>query len=451
MQLPLELWGGVECTVNRVHDTFYDQLDRSGHRLRAVDDLELFASLGIRTLRTALHWEQFEKTGSWTQWDELMTTMQRLEIAPIVGLVHHGSGPLSTDLLDPMFAEKLAAFALQVARRYPHVLDYTPVNEPQTTSRFATLYGLWYPHHRSMASYVRAMFNQVKGIVLAMQAIRTVQPLARLIHTEDGGETFATPQLESYRVEREHRRWLGVDLLCGRVDESHPLFGFLHAHGLTRDEILWFGENPCPPSVVGLNYYVTSDRFLDHRLELYPPRSGGDTGKEPLVDIEAVRVRIDGMAGVNTILRQAWDRYGIPVAITEAHLGSDPLEQARWLYEVWSEAESARLSGVEVRAVTAWALLGSYNWCHLCTLDTDAYEAGVFDMTSGVPVSTPLAALARQLARGLEPANAVKQPGWWRSLDRLTIEPWRPDHQRPERLAGMPRAAPDLHVQPPAG
>ena len=134
-------------------------------------------------------------------------------------------------------------------------------------------YGLWYPHYRDMRSYVRSLLNQVMGIVLSMQAIRTIQPAARLIHTEDGGKTFATPPLEAYRVQREHRRWLGVDLLCGRFDQFHPLFAFLLEHGATSQEVLWFTLNRCPPDILGLNYYVTSDRFLDHRLELYPPRA----------------------------------------------------------------------------------------------------------------------------------------------------------------------------------
>ncbi len=424
MHLPMELWGGVECTINRVHDTYYDQLGRSGHRERGGADLELFAEVGIQTLRTALHWEVFAKTGCWKQWDELIGAMDRVGISPIIGLVHHGSGPPTTSLLDPLFPEQLAAFALQVAQRYPQVIDYTPVNEPQTTSRFATLYGHWFPHHQSMTSYVRAMFHQIKGIVLSMQAIRTVQPLARLIHTEDGGETFATPQLESYRVEREHRRWLGVDLLCGRVDRKHPLYRFLRVHGLSEEEILWFRDNRCPPDILGINYYVTSDRFLDHRLELYPFGSGGDTGDEPLVDIEAVRVRAEGLAGVKRVLCQAWDRYGIPLAITEAHLGSEPIEQKRWLYEVWCGAQSAADAGVDVRAVTAWALLGSYDWCHLCTQETGAYEPGIFDVSNGTPMPTPLSSLIQQIAAGIDPEDAVKQSGWWRDLERITIPPW---------------------------
>ncbi|MGI4829128.1 MAG: dTDP-4-dehydrorhamnose reductase, partial [Janthinobacterium lividum] len=305
--------------------------------------------------------------------------------------------------------------------RFPHVMDYTPVNEPQTTGRFACLYGVWYPHHRDMRSYMRALLNQIKGIVLAMKAIRTVQPAARLVHTEDGGRTFATSSLEPYRIEREHRRWLGADLLCGLVDGAHPLFSFLLDHGATSDEVLWFAQNPCPPDILGLNYYVTSDRFLDDRLELYPPRAGGDTGTEPLVDIEAVRVRAAGINGMSQMLTEAWKRYHLPLAITEVHLGCESVEQTRWLAEAWTEAQAARQMGVDVRAITAWALLGSYNWSHLCTQDTQSYEPGVFDISSGSPAKTPLAALVERLTHGLEPDESSRLPGWWQHDSRLTM------------------------------
>lgn len=415
----LELWGGVECTVNRVHDVYYDQLACSGHRERVLADLACFAELGIRTLRTGLPWEKLVETGSWRFGDTVLAGMQELGQTPILGLLHHGSGPRSTSLIDPAFPEKLAAYARQVAERYPHVLRYTPVNEPHTTSRFSCLYGYWYPHHQSMRSYIRAMHNQIKGIVLAMEAIRSVQPAAQLIHTEDGGVTYATPQLERFRRQREHRRWLGTDLLCGLVTRDYPLFDFLLENGLSEEEILWFGEHACPPSVLGLNYYVTSDRFLDHRLHLYPGRAGGDTGSEPLVDVEAVRVRPEGIAGPGSILREAWDRYRLPVAITEAHLGCDPLEQMRWLAEVWKQTHAAHADGVDVRAVTIWALLGSFNWSNLCTRDTGAYEPGLFDVSEGSPVPTPLSRLARQLAQG-QPLDAeVKTPGWWHAPERL--------------------------------
>ena len=84
--------------------------------------------------------------GDWGFADERLDRLQNLGIAPIVGLVHHGSGPRYTNLLDDGFAPGLAAHALAVAQRYPWLEAYTPVNEPLTTARFSALYGHWYPH-----------------------------------------------------------------------------------------------------------------------------------------------------------------------------------------------------------------------------------------------------------------------------------------------------------------
>ena len=43
-----EVWGGVECTVNRVADEVFDQLELTGHASR-IADLDHIAALGIRT------------------------------------------------------------------------------------------------------------------------------------------------------------------------------------------------------------------------------------------------------------------------------------------------------------------------------------------------------------------------------------------------------------------
>lgn len=418
---PVQLWGGVECTINRVRETFFDQLAWSKHRTNMAHDLEQIVELGIHTLRTALHWEFFEANGNWDFFDELLGHMRRLDLLPIVGLLHHGSGPIGTDLLDRDFPAKLAEYALKVAKRYPWLTRYTPVNEPNTTSRFSCLYGHWYPHHRDMRSYTRALVNEIKGTVLSMQAIRSVQPAAQLVYTEDGGRISGTVGVEDFRADREARKWLGTDLLCGRVTSSHPLFLFLLENDISASEIEWFEVNRCPPSLIGLNYYLTSDRFLDHRVELYPPHlRGGDTGSEPLVDIEALRVHPRGIAGVETLLREAWDRYGIPVAITEAHLGGGVDDQIRWLAEVWEGAQRAQASGVDVEAVTVWALLGSWNWCNLCTTDEGIYEPGVFDLKDGKRRATPLADFVEQLASGaLSQATTPQQPAWWHRPDRL--------------------------------
>jgi dTDP-4-dehydrorhamnose reductase len=53
----LELWGGHECTVNRVGDRWFDQTVRTGHQDR-IGDLARFADLGLTALRYPVLWER---------------------------------------------------------------------------------------------------------------------------------------------------------------------------------------------------------------------------------------------------------------------------------------------------------------------------------------------------------------------------------------------------------
>lgn len=85
---PLELWAGVECTVNRVGDTYSDQLERSGHALRSRD-LERLAELGVRTIRYPVLWERTAPQAldilDWSWADERMDSLRRFGLVPIVG------------------------------------------------------------------------------------------------------------------------------------------------------------------------------------------------------------------------------------------------------------------------------------------------------------------------------------------------------------------------------
>lgn len=416
----VEIWGGVEYTCNRVRDRYIDQMELSGHAGRP-SDFEAFAALGIRTLRTGLLWERHERDDSSWRWsDDFLRCQHQAGIRPIASLVHHGSGPEHTNLLDPHFAAKLASYAGEVAERYPWIDAYTPVNEPNTTARFSGMYGLWYPHHTLRSSFFRALLHQVKATVLSMQAIRNVRSDAKLIQTDDAGRITGTPELRSTAELLNLRQWLTFDMLCGLVDRYHPMFASMRAEGIQEREILWFAEHPCPPDVVGLNYYVTSDRYLDHRVELYPADRHSAEGR--FVDVEAVRVLPDGITGVGTLIEEAWQRYGLPVAITEVHIGSSADEQIRWLAESWEGLVRARRNGVTCVAMTAWALLGSYYWNELVTRPNGHYECGAFALRRGEIAPTDVAQVVAQIAAGGAPNHrALAKRGWWHDLERICL------------------------------
>ena len=423
----LDIWGGIECSHCRVGDTYSDQLTRNGHWHR-LDDLDALADLGLKTLRYPLLWEHTSPdnpdTCDWAWPDVRLPRLRELGINPIIGLVHHGSGPRYTALHEDNFAAGLAQHAARVAARYPWLTHFTPVNEPLTTARFSALYGHWYPHTNCDRTFVRALLNQLEATRLSMKAIREIIPHAQLVQTEDLAQVHSTPAM-GYQADFENlRRWLSFDLLCGRVTPDHLFWGYLTEHGASEEELQTWLDNPCPPDVMGLNYYLTSERFLDEKLDNYWDCHVADNGRQRYADVEAVRVGNLEMTGVTSLLLQAWQRYHLPLAITEAHLNCTRDEQVRWLHGVWEAAQAACEQGADVRAVTAWSLFGTFDWDSLLTRNVDSYETGVFDVRSGQLRPTLLAKLVHRLAHGKSFEHPVMQSkGWWQRPGRVMFHP----------------------------
>jgi dTDP-4-dehydrorhamnose reductase len=420
---PLELWGGVECTVVRIGDEFRNQVVETGHSAR-MSDIEEMAKLGVKVVRYPILWETVapetptELDFSWH--DKRLERLRELGIKVIGGLVHHGSGPRYTNYLDPKFADLLADYAAKVAQRYPWIEAWTPVNEPFTTARLSCLYGHWYPHRTDIDSTFRATVVQCLAILRAIKAIRKVIPHAELVVTEDVGKSFATPEL-AYQAQHENdRRWLSFDLLTGRVGPGHSFYAWLRKKAASEEELAELATGEGAPNFIGFDYYLTSERFLDQRVNRYPDVEAGSNGKDTYVDLEAVRVdKLRPKLGALHRLQDTWDRYRIPIAITEVHHGCTREEQVRWLSEIWSAAHEARRKGVDVRAVTVWAMFGMVDWRSVLTRREGAYDVGAFDTRGEKARPTLLAKAAASLAQqGKFEHPILDLPGWWRRPGR---------------------------------
>jgi dTDP-4-dehydrorhamnose reductase len=424
---PLELWGGFECSVVRVGGVWRDQFRETGHHDRP-HDIDAAADLGVRTVRYPFLWERAESSWSWH--DARMGRLRALGLGVVGGLLHHGSGPAGTDLLHPLLPERLAAHAGQVARRYPDITLWTPVNEPLTTARFSCLYGFWYPHRRDTDAFLFAVANQCRATLLAMRAIRAHVPHATLMATEDLGRIFSTAPLRAQAAYENQRRWLSLDLLTGRVDAHHPWRAAFEQAGVPARDLDELASGEASPDLIGANHYVTSDRFLDHRTALYPPHLRGGNDRRSYADTEAVRIDLNGgpyaqgPLGWRARLGEVWERYRLPIVVSEAHLGcDDDAEQARWFDEAWTAASTLRSEGVDVRAVTAWALAGLVDWDSLMRARTGRIEPGVWRQgPDGARVPRLAARLLRGLGRdGHFDHPALRQPGWWQRKDRFDV------------------------------
>jgi dTDP-4-dehydrorhamnose reductase len=408
-----ELWASPEATVARVDAArIVDQLALTGHDGRDGDVARL-AALGVDASRVPVLWERCVSDDparielGWAR--RRLRLFAEAGVEPIVTLLHHGSGPRFTSLLDPEFPARFAAFAECVARAFPWIRRWTPINEPLTTARFSTLYGHWYPNLRDDLAFGRALVHQTLAILMGFARIRLHAPQAQLVITEDlqqfvDGDEGARP----YALFLRERMYLSIELVAGRVTAAHPLARFLTERcGVLPAELAEIRARAVAPDLVAFNHYPHSERYLF-------------TGQDgSIADVPSVYVRGLDPPSAAGPLRRASDRLELPLALGEVHVHAPAAERVRWLAQHVDDVRMLRNAGLDLRAVGAWAAFGMRDWHSLLRRETGVDEDGIY--TFAGPAETPQptavsAALATLARDGTLADDGIR--GWWERADR---------------------------------
>lgn len=224
----ISVWNAQEKTVARIQD---------------VKELE-FLKDQENKVRILCSWEMIApKDLDRCYWDETDYQLQKLkdqDTSFIVNFLAHGNGPFYTSLIDPDFPEKLATFARSFIKRYPESRTFTPVHEIALTAKNCCLNGLWYPHLQNETYFYKALIHQCKGAILAMREIRRVNLKAKFVQTEN---------LEAFE---DDRKWLALDILCGRFSQEHPFYERCLGNGIRKEELTWFEDHALCPDVLEL-------------------------------------------------------------------------------------------------------------------------------------------------------------------------------------------------------
>ncbi len=393
--------------------TVRDQIAETGHDMR-VDDAERIAALGVRASRVPVLWERVApddaRTRDFREPALRLRSLRALDVEPIVTLLHHGSGPRYTDLLDTAFPSLFADYAEAAAKAFPWVRRWTPINEPLTTARFATLYGVWYPNVRDDCAFGRAVVNETRAQQAAMRRIRAVIPDAEFVLTEDlqcfsAGDAGVADYVDFLR----ERMYLSVELVAGRVDDAHPMGAFLRERCAVHEvELAMLRRYATPPNLVAFNHYPHSERYLF-------------TGPDGVAgDVPAVYVAGQPAPRIAPLLRDAAQRLRLPLAIGEVHVHAPADERVRWLAQHVADARTVRAEGIDVRAVGAWAAFGMVDWHSLLRTRARLIEDGIYTFAgpNGTPEPTLVAGALRELAAtGTIDDRGVR--GWWERPERL--------------------------------
>lgn len=335
----LEMWGGIDYPLNRIGDEYFHRGEKRDHDDN-IQSLQMFVELGIKKIRIPCLWELVSPKDldrcHWHQIDAKLDECQKLGVQPVVHFLHHGSGPTYTSLIDPDFPEKFATYARAFAKRYPWVEDYSLINDIFLTARMSCLEEEWYPHLNSKTYFLKAIYLQCQASILAMKEIRRVNPRARMIQTEELGQS---PKSSKYKNDlATNYRWLALDLLCGKIDEHHDLYGYLLRGGLTEQELIWSKENACTPSMIGINLFEKETH--------------------------------------ENLIQEAWNRYRIPLALTQTQA-----QNSHDIQQLWNTAKSFKNASMDVRAVTAWSQTASYDWYQDYTNCEPQFNPEIIPMT----------------------------------------------------------------------
>jgi dTDP-4-dehydrorhamnose reductase len=405
--MSIEIWASPEPTIARIDASHSrDQLIETGHASRA-DDIGLLADLGVRAARYPVLWEMTAPLDP--EQRDYRWAAARLEalasrgVAPNVTLLHHGSGPRYTNLLDPAFPELFAAYAAATAQRFPWVTRWTPINEPLTTARFSTLYGLWYPNRFDDASFGRAIVNEARAIALAADRIREVIPAATFMLTEDLQRFVAADEsIADYVAHKRERMYLSCELLQGRIVDGHPMHRYLVERcGIPAAELAEIARHPHPPDVMGWNYYPYSERWL----------AGDSAGRHRNIGlVEVAPEQLD----FRTALRAAHARLRLPFALSEVHVIGDEDERVRWMLQRYADVVAMHYDGLPIVGFGAWAAFGMVDWVSLLRRSEGVREDGIYTCAGPgeTPQRTKVADVVTSLAAGIAPSMPARA-GWW--------------------------------------
>lgn len=345
------VWGaGIECSF--IPHLGVDQFEWTQHnRYWREDFRRAREDLGITHLRYAFPWHVLEpRRGEfdWSYSDERMAEFARLGIEPLMDVMHFGTPLwLRQAVGDPEFPEALERFTSAIVDRYKTIVRvWCPFNEPLVSALFSGDFGFWPPHQRKWRGYMPVLSRIAQGVARGIRAVRQVMPEATVLLC-DSAEAFRSRHktLAAEVARRNLRRFLLLDLISGRVDLHHPLFEWVTSFGLSELDLNWFAGNRQAPDVIGLDYYA----HTDWQLDLQP-------------DGAVRQRRADNPTGLYSIGQAYWQRYGLPMMVTETSIEGPPISREVWLESNVDHIRRLREEGVPMLGLIWWPMIDHLDW-----------------------------------------------------------------------------------------
>ncbi len=356
---------GIECSYPTIDHgkTRRDLLAECDHYNRYKEDLGLVKEMGLKVLRYGLPYYNIQ-TGpgkyNWEFADLAMKEIKRLGITPILDLMHFGVPDWLENFQNPDLVVHFADYCEQVAKRYPWVRYYTPVNEIYVTARSSGKDGVWNEQLKSDKGFVTALKHCTAASIMGTQQIAKHRPDCVIVQSESAEFTHELRAERTPAVQMENKlRFASLDLLYAHQPDGEVV-NYLYDNGMTRKEYDWFmaGEPP-GYQVMGNDYYGRNEKII-------------------LPDGE-VCTSMD-VLGWASITHDYYQRYKKPVMHTETNVFEAELAPT-WLWKQWVNILRLRKEGVPVLGFTWYSLIDQLDWdTGLAEKNGNVNACGLFDL-----------------------------------------------------------------------
>ncbi len=336
--------GGFECAdhLNRSGDRV-NLLYETEHHLRAVEDYQLLADIGITCVREGIVWTLVEKIEDQFDFSEVLNRIkaaEKLGIQIIWDLIHFGY-PDGLFPTHPKFIERFENLTREFVKFYrvncAQPLLVCPINEisflawfsgeARGTVPYAVGNGWDIKYHLCKAA--------IKSIEILKQelpdcTIVLVEPLVR-VHSDGFTSDEELHKIHQYQFE-------AADIISGRLC---PELG-------GKEEYL---------EILGANYYWNS-QWTGRDASLHWP------------DLENKRTPLHEM------IQDLYERYEKPIFLSETgHFGEGRVE---WIEEMSDECATANKYGVPMYGICIYPVTDRPDWDNLLSFS----NCGIFDLDS---------------------------------------------------------------------
>jgi len=334
---------GIECSAPIVDGRRVDELEKTGHYARVVEDLELVARFGLRYLRYGIPFHRVNPQPDHYDWafpDRALGALRRLGITPIVDLMHFGVPDDLQTFQNPQVVSRFTAYARAFAERYPWVRYYTVVNEPLITATFSGRFGYWNEQRRDERSFVRALLTAARCVVLGRRAVEAVRADALFLQSDSCEYYHPVHPRAIQRAEfLNDLRFAGFELFMGRWLPA-SVAEYLLRNGASRDELGWFELHGDDSRLIaGNDYYAACEKevLLDSSL-----RESGER------------------VGYYHLARQYQERLRVPIMQMETN-GAEG-DSVDWLTRQWTDTLRLLQDGVPIRGFTWYGFINHVDW-----------------------------------------------------------------------------------------